>query len=134
MDPPSTSEPTAPFTRLAPWVRLNVPLDAAFRTEASRMRKAIVRWAPWAVGGVSIALMTGNLVLLFVHRAARLPAGYAEGWDIGGVLNNMVNMAVPAIGIVPASRRPRTGSAGCSWGRDSRSACLGSEPPTRFRP
>ncbi|MEA2507820.1 MAG: hypothetical protein QOH48_2438 [Actinomycetota bacterium] len=87
-------------------VRLDRRLEGSSPTEACRMRKAVVRWAPWAVGGTSIALMIGNLALLFVHRNARLPVGYSEGWNLGSVPNNAVNTAVPTIGIVLASRRP----------------------------
>jgi signal transduction histidine kinase len=64
------------------------------------------RWA-WSVGVISIALMIGLLMLLYVDRDARLPSDYSEGWDLSNVFNNVVNMGVPLIGIVLASRRPQ---------------------------
>jgi signal transduction histidine kinase len=77
------------------------PLQAAGRT-----RETIVRHAPWVIGLISIAMMIGLLILIYVDRAARHPAGFSEPWNFSNVFNNVVNMAVPTIGIVLASRRP----------------------------
>ncbi|MDP9233848.1 MAG: hypothetical protein M3P01_04775, partial [Actinomycetota bacterium] len=77
------------------------PLHAGGRT-----REMIVRHAPWVIGLVSIALMVGLLILVYVDRAAKLPSGYSESWNFSNVFNFVVNMAVPTIGIVLASRRP----------------------------
>ena len=60
----------------------------------------------WCVGIASIALIIGALVLMFIDRRATLPAGSSGQWNFSNVLNNVVNMAVPALGIVLASRRP----------------------------
>jgi signal transduction histidine kinase len=62
----------------------------------------------WSVGIVSIVLMAGGLVFMFVDRHIALPAVTAEGasWTFSNVLNVVVNMAVPILGIVLASRRP----------------------------
>jgi signal transduction histidine kinase len=70
------------------------------------MRESVARRSAWSIGLVSIGLMFGLLVLLYVDRAARLPSGYTEGWDFSNVFNNVVNIAVPIIGILLASRRP----------------------------
>jgi signal transduction histidine kinase len=58
------------------------------------------------IGLISIAMMIGLLILIYVDRAARHPAGFSEPWNFSNVFNNVVNMAVPTIGIVLASRRP----------------------------
>jgi signal transduction histidine kinase len=72
----------------------------------SERRNAALRLGPWLIGSVSIALMIGLLILLFVDRNATLPRNYTEGWDLSNVLNGAVNIAVPVIGIILASRRP----------------------------
>jgi len=54
----------------------------------------------------SIALMICALVLMFMDRHARLPAGSSGAWTLSNVLSIAVNAAVPTIGIVLASRRP----------------------------
>jgi signal transduction histidine kinase len=63
----------------------------------------------WSVGTVSIALMAGGLVFLFVDRHAALPSAVntsGGSWTFSNVLNQVVNIAVPILGIVLASRRP----------------------------
>jgi hypothetical protein len=65
------------------------------------------RTAQWMAGGVaacSIALMTGGMVLAYVDRHA-LPAGLTN-WDFTDVFTDVVNIAVPVVGFVLASRRP----------------------------
>ena len=65
------------------------------------------RTAQWMAGGVaacSIALMTGGMVLAYMDRHA-LPAGLTN-WDFTDVFTDVVNMAVPVLGFVLASRRP----------------------------
>jgi signal transduction histidine kinase len=62
---------------------------------------------PWSVGTFSIALMMGSLAMMYVDRHTGLSASAStERWNFSNVLNAVVNMAVPAIGIVLASRRP----------------------------
>src|SRR5438132_8447099 len=60
----------------------------------------------WSIGLSSIALMSGALVLMFIDRHAALPASSSGQWTFSNVLNEVVNLAVPTIGIVLASRRP----------------------------
>jgi signal transduction histidine kinase len=65
------------------------------------------RTAQWLAGGVaafSIALMAGGMVLAYVDRHA-LPADLTN-WDFTDVFTDVVNMAVPVLGFVLASRRP----------------------------
>jgi signal transduction histidine kinase len=65
------------------------------------------RTAQWVAGGAaacSIALMAGGMVLAYVDRHA-LPAGLTN-WDFTDVFTDVVNMAVPVVGFVLASRRP----------------------------
>ncbi len=62
----------------------------------------------WSIGTVSIALMTGALVLTFIDRNVALPASASSAqWNFSNVLSDMVNLLVPTLGIVLASRRPQ---------------------------
>ncbi|HEY1331601.1 MAG TPA: sensor histidine kinase [Actinomycetota bacterium] len=62
----------------------------------------------WTVGGLSIALLVAGTAVMFLDRGAVLPSSISQDhWDFSNVLNNLVNVAVPALGIVLASRRPR---------------------------
>jgi signal transduction histidine kinase len=61
----------------------------------------------WSIGTFSIALILGQLVLMFIDRHAALPDAASGGrWTFSNVLSAAVNIAVPTIGIVLASRRP----------------------------
>jgi len=61
----------------------------------------------WSIGTFSIALMISALVLMFIDRHVALPEGAAGArWNFSNVLNVAVNIAVPAIGLLLASRRP----------------------------
>jgi signal transduction histidine kinase len=65
------------------------------------------RTAQWMAGGVaacSIALMAGGMILAYVDRHA-LPADLTN-WDFTDVFTDVVNIAVPVVGFVLASRRP----------------------------
>jgi signal transduction histidine kinase len=53
---------------------------------------------------VSVLLIAGTLVILFVDRHARLPSDAAR-WSVSTVLGEITNVAVPVIGVVLASRR-----------------------------
>jgi len=60
----------------------------------------------WSIGTFSIALMISALVLMFLDRHIALPEGAAGArWNFSNVLNVAVNIAVPAIGLLLASRR-----------------------------
>ena len=64
----------------------------------------------WSIGIFSIVLMISTVVLMFIDRHAALPTtgSAASGhWTFSNVLNDVVNIAVPTIGIVLASRLPR---------------------------
>src|ERR1700745_1735214 len=68
------------------------------------------RTAGWVAGGVaaaSLALMVAPLVLAYVDRH-RLSASLTN-WDFSDVLANVVNMSIPVIAFVLASRRPANG-------------------------
>jgi hypothetical protein len=69
------------------------------------MRAVAARRVAYVAGGGSIALMIGAVVLTYVDRHASLPPG-SEAWDFSYVFGQAVNMAVPAVGLVLASRRP----------------------------
>ena len=65
------------------------------------------RTAGWVAGSVavgSIALMAGALVLAYADRN-RLSASLTN-WDFSDVLASVVNMFVPVMGFILASRRP----------------------------
>ena len=76
------------------------------------MSGTTARRVAWSVGALSITLMLGMLVLKFIDRHAALPAGTSPEWNFSNVLNDAVNIAVPSIGIVLASRRREHTAAG----------------------
>ena len=68
------------------------------------MRVLRARWVAGCIAAGSIALMVGALVLEYVDRDL-LPASMM-GWTFGNVSGQVVNLAVPVVGFVLASRRP----------------------------
>ena len=60
----------------------------------------------WSVGIVSIVLMVATLLLLFVDRASDLPDDVAV-WSVSDVLDVVVSIGVPILGIVIVNKRPR---------------------------
>jgi signal transduction histidine kinase len=71
------------------------------------MKPKVVSGLAWSIGTMSIALMVGALFLMFVDRNAVLPAaGSSQQWNFSNVLNSLVNILVPVLGILLASRRP----------------------------
>jgi signal transduction histidine kinase len=68
------------------------------------MRILTARWVAGCIAVGSVALMAGALVLAYVDRDL-LPARLAS-WTFGNVSGQVVNLAVPVVGFVLASRRP----------------------------
>ena len=68
------------------------------------MRALTARWVAGGAAAGSIALMAGGLALAYVDRHA-LPVSLT-GWDFPDVFMDVVNMGVPVLGFVLASRRP----------------------------
>ncbi|HSS91790.1 MAG TPA: histidine kinase [Streptosporangiaceae bacterium] len=68
------------------------------------MRVLTARWVAGCIAAGSIALMAGALVLEYVDRDL-LPAS-VTGWTFDNVSGQVVNLAVPVVGFVLASRRP----------------------------
>jgi signal transduction histidine kinase len=68
------------------------------------MRARTAGWVAGSVAAASIALMTGGLVLAYVDRH-RLSASLTN-WDFSDVLASVVNISLPVMGFVLASRRP----------------------------
>ena len=68
------------------------------------MRVLTARWLTGCIAAGSIALVAGALVLEYVDRDL-LPASMT-GWTFGNVSGQVVNLAVPVVGFVLASRRP----------------------------
>ena len=58
----------------------------------------------YVLGTGSIALIIGAMVLSYVDRHASLPAG-SDSWDSSYAFGEVVNIAVPVVGLVLASRR-----------------------------
>ena len=69
------------------------------------MRAVTARWVAYVTGAGSIALIIGSVVLTYLDRHASLPAGQ-QGWGFSYAFGQAVNIAVPAVGLVLASRRP----------------------------
>ncbi len=68
------------------------------------MREATARRVAWSVGLVSIAIMVATLLIKYVDRNAVLPE-IGDSWNFTNVFDTLVNVAVPVLGIVIASRR-----------------------------
>jgi signal transduction histidine kinase len=69
------------------------------------MRSRTVRWAAGCAAVGSVALGAAALALGYVDRH-RVPAGLTA-WDFSNVFGGVANLAVPVVGFVLASRRPR---------------------------
>jgi hypothetical protein len=65
--------------------------------------RTAARVAGCAAAG-SLALMVGGLILAYVDRHL-VPANVTD-WDVSDVFGDVVNMAIPVMGFVLASRRP----------------------------
>ena len=63
------------------------------------------RWVASTIGVSSIVLMLGTLVLMYVDKSVTLPLE-SDGWSFQNVFDVIVNIGVPILGIVIASRRP----------------------------
>ncbi|MFI5392454.1 MAG: histidine kinase [Myxococcota bacterium] len=63
------------------------------------------RTLAWAVGVVSVALIVGALIIMYLDRGVPLPEDITEG-DVSLALDILVNVFVPIIGVVLATRRP----------------------------
>jgi signal transduction histidine kinase len=68
------------------------------------MRARTARWVAGGIAAGSIALMTGGLVLAYVDR--HLVRADLTNWDFADVFAQAVNISVPVLGFVLASRRP----------------------------
>src|SRR5262249_27359628 len=58
----------------------------------------------WTAAGAG-ARVVGGLVLAYVDRHHSMPAGQTA-WNLSDVFGQVVNLAVPVVGFVLASRRP----------------------------
>ena len=65
-----------------------------------------VRRLAWSVGIVSIALLLAALVLMFVDRGSDLPDNVGI-WSAADIVDVLVNIGVPILGIVIVNKRPR---------------------------
>ncbi len=68
------------------------------------MRARTAGWLAGSIAAGSIALMAGGLALAYVDRH-RLSASLTN-WDFSDVLAGVVNISLPVMGFVLASRRP----------------------------
>ncbi len=62
------------------------------------------RWLAGSVATVSLALMVSGLALTYANR--HLVPASLNTWDFSDVFEDLVNLAVPVVGFVVASRRP----------------------------
>jgi signal transduction histidine kinase len=69
------------------------------------MKALTARWAASWSAAVSAALIIGGLVLAYMDR--HRVAADLTGWDFSGIFGQVANLAVPVVGFVLASRRPR---------------------------
>jgi len=69
-----------------------------------RMRARTARWVAGCAAAGSVALTGGGLVLAYVDR--HLVPASLTGWTVSNVSGQVVNVAVPVVGFVLASRRP----------------------------
>lgn len=60
----------------------------------------------WSLGIVSIALLLAALVLMFVDRGSDVPSNVAV-WSVSDVLDLVVSLGVPVLGIVIVNKRPK---------------------------
>jgi signal transduction histidine kinase len=65
----------------------------------------MVRRLAVVVGAVSTALTIGALIVLFIDRHASLPTGTGS-WSLSTVLDAVVNLGTPALGVLLVIRRP----------------------------
>jgi len=70
------------------------------------VRPYTARWVAWSVGIVSIALMVAALVLFLIDRAQGTLPESVGPWTLLGGIDIAVNIPVPILGVLIASRRP----------------------------
>ena len=70
------------------------------------MRRYTARWVAWSIGIVSIALMVAALVLFLIDRAQGTLPESVGPWTLLGGIDIAVNIPVPILGVLIASRRP----------------------------
>jgi hypothetical protein len=68
------------------------------------MRVLTARWVAGCVAAGSVTLIAGGLALMYMNRHL-VPAGHTA-WNLPDVFGQVVNLAVPVVGFVLASRRP----------------------------
>ena len=69
-----------------------------------RMRAQTARWLAGGIAAGSIALMAGSLALAYADRNALTAA--QTNWNFSSVFMDVVNVGVPVLGYLLASRRP----------------------------
>ena len=69
------------------------------------MRARTARLVAGCAAAGSLALMAGGLILAYADRHL-VPASMTN-WDVSDVFGDVVNMAIPVMGFVLASRRPQ---------------------------
>ncbi len=72
----------------------------------SRFETSTLRKLAWSVGLTSLALMLGALAFMFADRDAALPPDL-RSWDMAALLSWGSDLAVPLLGLILATRRPR---------------------------
>jgi signal transduction histidine kinase len=83
---------------------LSNPLPEDQNWAVISMKPSTSRRIAWSVGLLSIALLSGALVIMFLDRNAALPND-PQRWSVSAVLNEVINMAVPVTGVLLATRK-----------------------------
>src|SRR5262245_17241666 len=68
------------------------------------MTSSTARRLAWSIGSITIALQVAALAFLYADRHAVLPNDFSR-WSVTDALDIAVNIAVPVLGILLASRR-----------------------------
>jgi hypothetical protein len=68
------------------------------------MRAQTARWVAGSIAAGTIALMAVGMALAYLDRHVLSPG--LTNWNFQNVFQNVVNMGVPVLGFVLASRRP----------------------------
>lgn len=84
----------------------------------------------WLVGLVSIVLLVASITPMFVDRRARLPTNVGV-WSAADVLDMLVSVGVPILGLVIVNKQPRNAIGWCSSAPGSRSHWPPSDRCTR---
>jgi signal transduction histidine kinase len=89
------------------WASSGNPIGAESGAGVEPVQRYTARWVAWSVGVVSIALLVAALILFLIDRS-RVPLPESIGvWSLLTGFEIAVNVPVPVLGALIASRQPR---------------------------